>query len=272
MTNHTKPRVISMNREDHTEHYRLSDGTEVSSRIDWTPADAEAGLIGEWLHQAEISTPRRIRAADGKLLGVLLTADDYEEGRDAILRVNSDAYGDDSTSYRPFGHSPSSFADRLINTDGLERIMKNLIHGQDAEITAKDRDLIHYTALIAALEFTFDPDSRGIVPVMTPGRATDGTVQEYYWSFLYPTPVAGLFLRPDDDFIAGTNYTLVAGSGYTLIGGFWDRDHANALAVKLGEAMPGLNWFTVGNGDLTSDLKKTATGIIREHGRHPKED
>ncbi|MCJ1709277.1 hypothetical protein [Microbacterium sp. VKM Ac-2923] len=271
MTDNTKPRIVSMSRDGHSENYRLSDGREITSRIDWTPEDAASGLVDEWADQAEISTPRRIRTADGKLLGVLLTADDYEEGCDAIRRVNSDAYGDDSTSYRPFGHSPSSFADRLINTDGLERVMKNLIHGADAEISKQDADSIHYGALVAAIQFTFDPDSRGLVPVMTPGRATDGTVQEYYWSFLYPTPVAGLFLRPDDDFIAGTNYTLTAGSGYTLVGGYWDKGHTEALAVKLGEALPGLNWFTVKNGDLTSEIKKTATGIIREHGRYPKE-
>lgn len=272
MTTEKKPRVVSMSREGHTEHYTLSNGEKVSARIDWTTADAAAGLIPEWLHQAEVPTARRIRAADGKLLGVLITAEDYEEGRNAIHRVNKDAYGDDSTSYRPFGHSPTSFYDRLINTDGLERVMKNLIHGKDAELTKEQVDAIHYGALVAAIEFTFDPDSRGIIPVMTPGRATDGTVQEYYWSFLYPTGVAGLFLRPDDDLIAGTNYTLTGGSGYALVGGYWDRAHLEALAVKIAEALPGLNWFTVGPSDLTDDIKKTVTGIIREHGRYPKED
>lgn len=272
MTADKRPRIISMTRDGHTENYTLSNGEKVSSRVDWTTADAAAGLIPEWLHQAEVSTPRHIRAADGKLLGVLLTAEDYEEGRNAIRRVNQDAYGDDSTQYRPFVHSPTSSADRLIGTETLERAITNLLHGKDAEIDADEERRIHYAALVAAIEFTFDADSRGLIPVMTPGRATDGTFQEWYWSFLYPTKVAGLFLRPDDDFIAGTNYTLVAGSGYTLVGGFWHREHAEALAVKIAEALPGLNWFTVGNGDLTTELKATATGIIREHGRYPKED
>lgn len=271
MTNPTKPRVVSMHTEGNTKQYTLSDGREMSARTDWGIEDARDGLVAEWAETRDIDVARVIRDDDGDPIGFLVTADEYREGRDAIRRINQDAYGDDSTRYRPFGHSPTATVDRLINTDGLERVMKNLIHGKDAELTKEQADSIHYGALVAAIEFTFDPDSRGIVPVMTPGRATDGNVQEYYWSFLYPTGVAGLFLRPDDDFIAGTNYTLVAGSGYTLVGGFWDRAHAEALAVKLGEAVPGLNWFTVGNRDITAEIKKTVTGIVREHGRYPKE-
>ncbi len=114
----------------------------------------------------------------------------------------------------------------------------------------------------------FDPDSRGMVPVLTPGRVTDSpTATEYYWSLLYPTPVAGLFVRADDAILGHIHYTIVAGSGYKLVGDFWERAYADELAVKLGNAMPGLDWFQVSIGTLTTELKQTAVEIIREHGR-----
>lgn len=42
--------------------------------------------------------------------------------------------------------------------------------------------------------------------------------------------------------------------------------------MKLANALPGLNWFTVHGGALTEDIKKTATTVIREHGRFRPEE
>lgn len=287
-----EPRYVGMHTEGEREYRRFSDGTTVGFRRDWTPDDAARELVVEWLNppvvvaaegdgaaapvraaHREVAQQARFIRENGKTLGVLISAEEYEEGRNAIYRINEDAYGAKDEAYKPFQHAPQwPLPDRLINTDVLERIIRDAIHGKDADITREEQDKIHYRALVAALEFSFDPDSRGIVPVMTPGRATDGTTNEFYWSFLYPTKVPGLYLRPDDDIIGGTNYTLTCGSGYALVGGFWDREYAEELAVKLGEAMPGMNWFTLKQSDLTDDLTKTAVGIIREHGRFRKDD
>jgi hypothetical protein len=99
----------------------------------------------------------------------------------------------------------------------------------------------------------------------------DSQVTEYYWSFLYPTPVAGLYLRAEDDIIGVTSYTVTTATGYAIVGGFYERDYADELAVKVAEAMPGLSWFTVRQGDLTTELKETAREVIREHGRWRKD-
>lgn len=269
MTTPTKPRLTRTHRDGHTEHYQFADGSTVSARIDWTLDDASVGLVDEWFATRDVGGARFIRGDDGTTLAVLISADEYDEGRNAIHRINEDSYGEKDDGYNPFRHHPAATTDRIINTDSLETIMRNLIHGKgtpEDALTREERDRIRYTALLAALQFTFDPDSRGMVPVMTPGRAADSPATEYYWSFLYPTPVAGLFLRPDDHF-AGIEYTLTTGSGYAVVRGFWERDYADELAVKLGEALPGINWFTARNGDdLTSDIKNTMRDIIRAHG------
>lgn len=276
MTTTPKPRMTSMHREGHTQHYTFSDGTTADARIDWTIDDARDGLVEQWLETRDVGGARVIRDDDGKALGMLVSADEYEEGRNAVHRINEDSYGQKDEGYNPFRHHPAATPDRIINTDSLETIIRNLVHGKGSspeDLTRDERDSIRYASLVAALEFQFDPDSRGMVPVMTPGRASDSpTATEYYWSFLYPTPVAGLFLRPDDHFV-GIEYTLTTGSGYTVVRGFWDRDYANELAVKLGEALPGINWFTARNGDdLTKDIKATMLGIIREHGLWRKDE
>ncbi|OYC97229.1 hypothetical protein [Microbacterium sp. Yaish 1] len=269
----SKPRVTFMQRDGHTEHHTFTDGETVPVRVDWTPEDARGGLVDEWLDgaadeaHAEVTTRTRFIRDGDSTLGVLLTEEDYLEGRNAQHRINEDAYGHREQAYLPFVHAPNATTDRLIETEVLERVIKNFVQDKKGiELTDDDERTIHYLALAAAIEFRFDPDSRGIVPVMTPNRAADSGVVEYTWSFLYPTPVAGLYLRPEDDFIAGTGYILTAGSGYSLVGGFWERDYADELAVKLGTALPGLDWFRVRGADLTPEIKKTATQIIREHG------
>lgn len=273
-----KPRYTGMRRTGHTEHHTFTDGATVPVRVDWTPEDARGGLVDEWLDgtadeaHAEAHAKHRIIRDGDNTLGVLLTQEDYLEGRNAQHRINEDAYGHREQAYLPFVHAPNATTDRLIETNVLERVIKNFVRDKGIELTADDERTIHYLALAAAIEFRFDPDSRGIVPVMTPNRAADSGVVEYTWSFLYPTPVAGLYLRPEDDFIAGTGYVLVAGSGYGLVGGFWDRDYADELAVKLGTALPGLDWFHVRGADLTREIKKTAVQIIREHGTFRKEE
>lgn len=268
-----KPRLNMMDRDGHTERYTFSDGETVAVRRDWTPEDARGGLVDEWLdgvadeaHAEATNAPRHIRDGD-KTLGVLITEEQYNAGRNAEQRLNQDAYGHREQAYLPFVHAPNATTDRLIETEVLERVIKNFVQDKKGiELTDDDERTIHYLALAAAIEFRFDPDSRGIVPVMTPNRAADSGVVEYTWSFLYPTPVAGLYLRPEDDFIAGTGYMLVAGSGYGLVGGFWERDYADELAVKLSTALPGLDWFHVRGDDLTPEINKTARHIIREHG------
>lgn len=274
MTN-TKPRVTSMNREGHTEHYTLADGSKRSARVDWTIDDARDGMVAEWF-ESGIEVRRTVRDEDGKTVAVLVSADEYEEGCNAIMRINDDAYERKDSTYTPFVHHPSGNMERLINTDALETVIRRLVHGKTAEaddLTREERDRIHYAALVAAIEFGFEPDSRGLVPVLTPGRAMDGHHTEYLWSFLYRTPAAGLFLRADDAIFGGIEYTLVTGSGYALVKGFWEREWAEELAVKLADAAPGINWFTVRNdGELTSEIKATLTGIIREHGFWRKDD
>lgn len=281
----TTIRTTGMSRDGDTEHLRFNDGSTVTARVDWTAEDAIDGLVNEWLHPTAMSAegdaveltdahrraanvPRFIRDADRKILGVLISAAEFEEGRDAIHRINEDAYGSDAGTYMPFVHAPNATTDRIINTDTLERVLKNARHGRDAEITREEQDTIHYEALVAALEFGFDPDSRGVVPVMTPTRPADSTWTEFHWSFLKPTPVAGLYLRLDDAIVAGVGYSLTSGSGFQIYGGMWDEEHANALAVKLAEALPGVNWFTVHNGAFTAEMKKIAVTVIREHGRY----
>lgn len=276
MTQPTKPRIVSMTREDHTNHYRLSDGQKVSARIDWTIDDARDGLVSEFIEQAHvIDTPRAIRDADGKPIAWLVTHDELEEGHDAIHRINEDSYGRADQTYTPFVHHPSGNPERLINVDALENVIRRLVHGKTAEpadLTKGENDLIHYAAIGAAIEFGFEPDSRGLVPVLTPARAMDGQFTEYLWSFLYPTPVAGLYLRAEDHIVGTIEYALTTGSGYTVVRGFWERDYADELAVKLGEALPGINWFTARNGDdLTTDIKTTMRDIIRAHGFWRKE-
>jgi len=270
VTTPTKPRLTRSRRDGHTVHFEFDDGSTVPARIDWTLDDASVGLVDEWFATREVGGARFIRDDDGTTLGVLISADEYDEGRNAIHRINEDSYGEKDDGYNPFRHHPAATTDRIINTDSLETIMRNLIHGKDTPedaLTGEERDRIRYAALVAALQFTFDPDSRGLVPVMTPGRATDGAITEYYWSFLYPTPVAGLYLRADDHYFTGSEFTLTTGSGYPIVRGFWEREHAEELAVKLGEALPGINWFTARNGDdLTTDIKATMADIIRAHG------
>ncbi|MEV8269130.1 hypothetical protein AB0P19_02210 [Microbacterium oleivorans] len=278
----TKPRPTSMHRDGDVEHHAFSDGSRLSVRVDWTPEDAATGLVREWLdgltdtdHTQVAQQHRTIRDAAGKPIGYLISPDEYEEGQRAISTVNGDAYGHKGDQYMPFQHAPNATTDRIINTETLERIITKIRHGSveaAADLTAEEKRTIHYEALVAALSFGFDPDSRGMVPVLTPGRVTDSpTAAEYYWSLLYPTPVAGLFVRADDAILGHIHYTIVAGSGYKLVGDFWEREYADELAVKLGKAMPGLDWFQVNNTTLTTELKQTAVEIIREHGRWRRE-
>lgn len=286
----TTPRPISMQRHGHTERHQYTDNTRTEIRVDWSAEDAVDGLVHEWLHpivtdldgneidatpehlDAIRRTRRTIRDGAGKVLGVLISQDEYREGIDAIHRINEDAYGTDAQSYMPFVHAPNATTDRIINTDTLERIIRNIRHGKDTDITREERDTIHYEALVAAIEFGFDEDSRGLVPVMTPTSPADSPWNEFHWSFLKKTPVPGIYLRIDDSVVGGLSYTLTTGSGYALVGGFWDEDYAKELAVKLANALPGLNWFSVHGGALTEDIKKTATTVIREHGRFRPEE
>lgn len=272
------PRFTSMHREGDVEHHDFSDGSSVAVRVDWTPEEAAAGLVQEWLasvadtDHAQVAQRRRtIRDANGKAIGILLSPDEYEEGQQAISTINRDAYGHKGDQYAPFHHAPNATTDRIINTEVLERVITKIRHGSveaAADLTVEEKRTIHYEALVAALSFSFDADSRGMVPVLTPGRVADSpTAAEYYWALLYPTPVAGLFIRADDAILGHIHYTLVAGSGYKLVGDFWEREYAEELAVKLGNAMPGLDWFQVTIGTLTTELKRTAVEIIREHGR-----
>lgn len=283
----TSPRNTGMSRTGDTEQHRFTDGSTLDVRVDWDVEDAIDGLVHEWLHPAPqrdghdveaheahrqtANLPRFIRDSDQKILGVLVSEAEFREGRDAMHRINEDAYGSDATTYMPFIHAPNATTDRIINTDTLERVIKNARHGKDAEITREERDTIHYEALVAAIEFGFDADSRGLVPVMTPSRPADATWTEFHWSFLKPTPVPGLYLRIDDAIIAGVGYSLVSGSGFSLFRGMWEEDHANELAVKLAKALPGLNWFTVHSGAFTPELKKIAADVVREHGRFKPE-
>ena len=279
------PRTVSMQRDGHTEHHTFSDGSKSAIRVDWDIEDAVDGLVHEWLHpiitdadgneidasDAHVAAVRQyrrtIRDQSGTVLGVLISSDEYREGVNAIHRINEDAYGSEAQTYMPFIHAPNATTDRIINTDTLERIIRDIRHGKDADITREERDKIHYEALVAAIEFGFDADSRGLVPVMTPTSPADSPWNEFHWSFLKQTPVPGIYLRIDDSVVGGLSYTLTTGSGYALVGGFWDEGYAKELAVKLANALPGLNWFTVHGGALTEDIKKTATTVIREHGR-----
>ena len=274
MTEKTYPAIRSMRREGHTEHYTLNNDQKVSIRVDWTVDDACTGLIEEWIETRDLVDQHRvIRDADGEPVGVLVSAAEYREGRAAVHRINEDSYARRDERYMPFLHHPSGNTERLIDTDVLETVIKNLIHGKDAEITDDQRDRIHYAALFGALEFGFDADTRGIIPVLTPGRAADSSATEYYCSLLYQTPVPGLFLRPDDQIMGGIEYTLTTGSGYALVRGFWDRDYADELAVKLATRFPGINWFTARNGDdLTIEIKDTMRDIIKQHGFWRKDE
>lgn len=274
----TTARLTSMHREGDVEHHHFRDGSTVSIRVDWTPEDAAEGLVQEWLeglsdtaHAHVTERHRTIRDENGKAIGILISPDEYEEGQRAISTINGDAYGSKGEQYMPFQHAPNATTDRIINTETLERVITKIRHGSfeaAADLTADEKRKIHFEALVAALGFGFDPDSRGMVPILTPGRASDSpTAAEYYWSLVYPTPVAGLFVRADDAILGHIHYTLLAGSGFKIVGDFWDREYVNELAIKLATAMPGVDWLQVDNTNLTSELKKTAVDIIREHGR-----
>lgn len=287
MTTTNEPRFTGSHRPTRdTDHIRFSDGSTVTIRDRWTPEDARDGLLNEWLtptveldgepiepqphHHRYIERARRIVDAAGNVLGVLIGEEEWEEGNNAIRTLNADMYGHKGEHYKPYIHAPNASPDRLVDTTMLEKSMVELVHG-DAEPSKEERDRIHMWALIATVEMALVPDSRGLVPVMTPNRASDSEHSEYLWSFLYTTPVAGLFIRPDDT-VWGIDYSLTTGSGFAILRGISDREHAEALAVKLATALPGCDWFTATEDTFTSATRETAIAVIKAHGRWPKED
>lgn len=287
MTTTNEPRFTGSHRPTRdTDCIRFSDGTTINIRDRWSPEDARDGLINEWLtpaveydgepiepqphHHRYIERARRIVDAAGNVLGVLIGEEEWAEGREAIHTLNADMYGHKGEQYKPYIHAPNANPDRLIDTTQLERLMVNLVHG-DAEPTKEERDKIHMWAIVASVQIALLPDSRGIVPVMTLGRVADKGTNEYLWSALSVTPVAGLYVRTEHA-IWGEDYALTTGSGYTVIGGINDLAHAEALAVKLATALPGCDWFTATEDTFTAATRETAIAVIKAHGRWPRED
>lgn len=280
-----------MSRKDGYYTSRLSDGSAIVIREEWTVEDALEGVVREWLTPTSAAdvdgspleelTPEQQRAArvtrvirdeHGNRIALLVDPEIFDEGEKALSQINADAYGEQGQQYRPFVHAPNATTDRLINTEVLERMIIRVLERHGVEITDEIRKQAGYDALVGAITFSFDPDSRGLMPVMTPGRPMDGEASEWYWSLLYPSPVAGIFIRARDDVLGSTAYSLTSGSGWTIMSGFYEREYAEELAVKLASAAPGLDWFQVSIHSLTAELKATFTAIAREHGTWRKED
>ena len=286
-TEKPEPRLFYSHRPTRdTAHLHFTDNSRVTIRETWTIDDAADGLITDWLnphvtrddeqitpeahHRRAAERARRIVDSAGKVIGVLVSEQEWREGRDAYDTLNSDMYGQKFKDYMPYLHAPDATPDRLVDTTQLEKAMTKLVHG-DAEPTKEERDRIHMWAFVATVEMKLVPDSRGLIPVMTPARATDSAHHEYVWSFLYPTPVAGMFVRPNDT-VWGLDYALTTGGGYVIFAGIESRDHAEQLAVKLAEALPGCDWFTAREDTFTNETRQTAIDIIKAHGRWAQED
>lgn len=263
---------LRMVRDEETVTHTTDDGFEWSYRETWSVEDARTGLVDAWLADLEAGNPfadepRTIRGDDGPIAH-LVSHEEWCRLLEAEATLTSDAYSDrfKSKAYKPFLH-PGRPMERFIGTDFLESWMEKRL-AEAAEQGTFDVSQIHMDAFMASLLIELDEDSHGRVPMLVPDLRDDAAGTDYVWRFVERTPVLGLFLYEQVGFF-GSEWALRSGSGYKVVGGLSTSEHARELAVKLHEAVPGIDWMVLQGPELTAEVKATMWGVIKEHGKWP---
>ena len=255
---------------DHWTSIGAGDGTYRWYRHTWPIEAARAGLLDAFLATPGVpdhwsSSDMRVVDDQGDEVAVVVSSARLEKLEEAARQLERAKDQPDTDNTHPALHGPHTGGDNLLlDTEDIRKTLAWAIacvtlRAFDGD--AKDRGVVRAdilaeseriereqsTALIGAsvqiaTKVQLWPDTRGAVPVRAWSAGNDSPEQEEHWSLAYTTPARGLYVKAGKPNLWGEDFNVVTGSGYSLRNGFMDRPTAEAFAVAVAEAVPGIDW------------------------------